>query len=871
MSQSDNASKITFVQHSVPKLQGGKYTVTATQTINYKDKTKFSLAKYEEKEEKYSATRKFYVNYPRFTLTPGVVKSVFPPRNAAGNFGLTLPHIVLMQETLPWAWTLGSTGSTRDTRADSDVAPWLALLVFTVDDGIPEIANRQLKDLEKQPDGGCSYPGMQVNAPAEAGDTPINTIDIPVQLFNQIAPTSEDIKYLAHVRYVSPASRAQKSSDLENRKEAYSVVVANRLPSSERTVVHLVSLIGMKSYLPTQTGSSNLLSGKKFVRLVSLDSWEFITQKPTQDFKFLVANTLVTDTASRKDPSTLRLPGTPVSGTQTSEDQAVEKALAMGYVALNHQTRLGDETVSWYRGPFVPYSTSEVVKLPAFGADALIRYDPETGLFDESYAAAWQLGRLMTLRNKEIAVALHNWKIGNLTEDIRQYKQRQIQASLGEDLADLSAKSRNRSQEGQAATALTEALLELLADKADVVLNNDVSVSQSARSLEIEESEESEETGASEAEGFPVIEPDDLLSHLMDQNPAARSRQTSPSAELPEAIQSWLGELELLRGVPYSYLVPDERMLPPESLRFFHLDRNWIKCLRDGALSIGRTTESVLAQDRRHLDYFEQAAVEISVQDRARLLDLPDEMTARNLPEGNNITGFLFHSQVVADYPGLEIQGFSDTNDNPSKITILHFEKLAPTVLLCLFEGVVNQVRFLLPSEGVNFGVDQNKDQQFCKTPLRQLNTPFGLVKDKEVLIPFRGDKRVIQVNELANRLKNTLGINSFTSAEFAFEMADEGPIVIFWTKEKPLSAQIARSAFASRSITASTFLPPELLERLESGELLPEGESYPVSLTMTGTLTVASQPDNGEHAVTLTFTNSDLTVLPSEPTETES
>ena len=65
--------------------------------------------------------------------------------------------------------------------------------------------------------------------------------------------------------------------------------------------------------------------------------------------------------------------------------------------------------------------------------------------------------------------------------------------------------------------------------------------------------------------------------------------QSSLEAVLvPEQISKWLGRLRLLKGVPFNYLVPDERMLPPESIRFFYLDINWIDSLLDGAFSIGR-------------------------------------------------------------------------------------------------------------------------------------------------------------------------------------------------------------------------------------------------------------------------------------------
>jgi hypothetical protein len=70
-------------------------------------------------------------------------------------------------------------------------------------------------------------------------------------------------------------------------------------------------------------------------------------------------------------------------------------------------------------------------------------------------------------------------------------------------------------------------------------------------------------------------------------DPAA-IQSTLEAVLLPEDLSKWLGRLRLLKGVPFNYLVPDERMLPPESIRFFYLDMNWVDSLLDGAFSIGR-------------------------------------------------------------------------------------------------------------------------------------------------------------------------------------------------------------------------------------------------------------------------------------------
>ena len=48
------------------------------------------------------------------------------------------------------------------------------------------------------------------------------------------------------------------------------------------------------------------------------------------------------------------------------------------------------------------------------------------------------------------------------------------------------------------------------------------------------------------------------------------------------SVVSWLSRLRLLEGVPFPYIVPSEGMLPNESIRFFHVDRNWLDALVDG-------------------------------------------------------------------------------------------------------------------------------------------------------------------------------------------------------------------------------------------------------------------------------------------------
>src|SRR6478735_1768310 len=42
---------------------------------------------------------------------------------------------------------------------------------------------------------------------------------------------------------------------------------------------------------------------------------------------------------------------------------------------------------------------------------------------------------------------------------------------------------------------------------------------------------------------------------------------------LPPEVRAFLARARLLEGVPFQHLVPDSELLPPESIRFFFLDR----------------------------------------------------------------------------------------------------------------------------------------------------------------------------------------------------------------------------------------------------------------------------------------------------------
>ncbi len=78
-----------------------------------------------------------------------------------------------------------------------------------------------------------------------------------------------------------------------------------------------------------------------------------------------------------------------------------------------------------------------------------------------------------------------------------------------------------------------------------------------------------------------------LALHARLTHPAQEA-PLQPEGDLPPYMESFLAHLRLLVGVPFEYLVPDDRMLPPESIRFFYLDRSWTDRVVDGAVAVGQ-------------------------------------------------------------------------------------------------------------------------------------------------------------------------------------------------------------------------------------------------------------------------------------------
>lgn len=621
MNQSIATGELKFVQFHQPKMKDGDYQIRVTQTISTAP------------DQPFIAEKKFSVAGERFSINPQEIEAVFPANGNLGDHAYVLPHIILNRSTIPWERmsVFPQQGESEELEEARQRAPWLALILFSEDElqavSEPETVAREklIEHVKASTDSTSSYwPGAELEV-CEHPDELVTVIDVEQQLLKAVLPEASDLEFLSHVRMTSDGEKA--------------IVICNRLPHRGKTnIVHLVSLENRFFTDQTEKNSPQDLTSFQFnfdgtnsaekVRLVSLKQWSFHCIDPEKSFKEVLTHlnlkklgtidTNVSQLVSELDRNFLPKEiaallnsqlkiykqlhviqieiqtssptrslkqehnsvwevysenvrvavvelrqkaskaeslavyydlGSAVRMTLTKNKNA-NSYLSRGFVPMQHRMRSGADTVSWYHGPLVNWDQEYDINLPVEQADALVRFHPDTGMFDVSYAAAWELGRLMALNSVRFSTELFHWKRRHI-QQLKSMEQKLLHPHL------------------------------------------------------------------------PGHQKEDL---------------NADGIEAPEIITSWFNDQSLLKGVPFNYLITDEKLLPDESMRLFIIDQNWINCLLDGAFSVGR----------------------VSATDSARDRDLNQNVKRRH----TDVSGVIIRSSLITDWPGLQIDAYDQFIQN---------------------------------------------------------------------------------------------------------------------------------------------------------------------------------------------------------------
>jgi hypothetical protein len=277
-----------------------------------------------------------------------------------------------------------------------------------------------------------------------------------------------------------------------------------------------------------------------------------------------------------------------------------------------------------------------------------------------------------------------------------------------------------------------------------------------------------------------------------------------------QSLADFAGQLKLLYGVPFKYLAPDARMLPPESIRFFFVDQNWTDALIDGALSVGRSTQVEVTHDSALMEQLSRAADLPALNSRRKLLKKAPLAVG---PEDLVYHGFLLRSAVVSGWPGLEVTAFK-MPDCQEQVDLVRMDRLSPEVLICIFQEVFQCVNVHEPKEGVVFGALPVYPSAAAETagadPIGYSKNLRGLgygpytvgefIRNCDIAVPLRaGSERVVNVSGYKQAMESKLvslnppawdATRDFTAAEYSLEAVQGASQFIFHTENPPATTR---------------------------------------------------------------------------------
>ncbi len=389
-----------FYDNYQAPLPAGSYRLVLQQTVRLEG----------GETNNYYRDQPFEVLAPRYAVEGSEIQAYFPPPGGIADYRNVLPHLVLRTRNLPWE---------RKVWSKEKGVPWLALLVLSEQEALEGRAEMQTGTVaDLAPDNteanvwSRTIDGEKIRLPIftreEDTETPVRLLDLDLDLFLQLCPRREELPLLAHIRHVDTTDKVPLEMVADGE---FAVLVANRFPEAGANTVHLISLEGWHKLLDAPAETQH---AETRVRLVALGSWSFVCDAAGQDTFGGLMQRL------RNNAAVFGVPPLAQGG-----DAYVNGALVRGYVPVDYRPLESTPAFAWYRGPLSPLVTKPHGRPPFKRADAALVYDDRRGLFDVSYAAAWQLGRLLALASPTFTKGLRLFveEAHNAAEFVRQVKE----------------------------------------------------------------------------------------------------------------------------------------------------------------------------------------------------------------------------------------------------------------------------------------------------------------------------------------------------------------------------------------------------------------------------------------------------------------
>lgn len=383
--------KFKLADNCLPPLYEGFYNVKFNHSMTVEEKTNNN--KSNNKDENFHIEKKFCVAINAEKLPDTDVFHVSPAPNDQGDFSTELPFMVFNDPTYPWLKNL----STRDNFP----IPWIALIILSENEVIEE-KDIQHSELSKESEKSGIYFHYDDNKNSSYKDEDlVHIVRVNRTTFDSIMPDIEDRAWLTHCKNEVDLSA---TDDITIQKDGnFSVVIANRFPprNSETTVKYTAHLIPAYLY-----DDRNKIPAGTDVELISLYHWSFYSEKCASD-----PNDKISDKSFVSFIDRLK---------NKDDEKAKNSRQVCDSTLKEHRLRTGEKTYSLYHGPIMPMKYNQASNIngeEVYTSDGRLIYNKENGIFDVSYAAAFNLGKLVTLSHNAEAQKIVNWRKTQKTKE----------------------------------------------------------------------------------------------------------------------------------------------------------------------------------------------------------------------------------------------------------------------------------------------------------------------------------------------------------------------------------------------------------------------------------------------------------------------
>lgn len=675
---------LSFIDHHTPALEAGLYTIEAQQTVG--------------EETTIPATKEFVVTAPRFTLGTDQIHAHFPPRGGIAAYEGVIPTLGIRRSTLPWE-------RSPFKNATTEGSSWLALLLVNEE----EQTAGKIKEL---------YDDTTTKQPKKLGEVKdqlgidnlenwvvydknmaVNILEIEDELYQNALPAGTDLKWLSH-------NRQNITKDGEKKGE-FSYLISHRIPKVDQlNTVYLVSV--EQRYTDETATTPKLVAGGGKQQLVWLYKWSFYC-KPEMLYSYIVNSTILQKAVMTYPSVTMpSVDALPSWVNQVFEgDTGRDKLKAYLLQDLSDITTEGVEFI--LDKAKKAQGTFEHI-LETIDVDRLQEHPITGGQLANSTAQKYLNNGCSVLKHHlRSGGQTYSWYRGPLSALAQSNKGFSFPVNSADDL--------------------------LIFDQTTGMFDTTYSAAWALGHLKgIEEK--------ALAAALYRWRHSKRHAHHYQQQPydASHLHPVTPvRMGFPTSISQQMDKWKILKGIPFNYLVPKVRMLPPESLRFFHVDPNWLRALMDGFFSVGKVSGvNDYEEERKHFPSFEQP-----------------------------ITGILLRSAAVAGWPAMHLNPYQvavtgDDYDSTPKpmVPIIRKAFLEKEVMLVLFQGVPKTLDLYLSPEGLHSGFERDDTPVDNPRYTHRIAHPLTA---KELV----SDKAIMKVEAISNE-KGQREYNTFSAADLA-------------------------------------------------------------------------------------------------------